>query len=91
MNENITERVKKAMRTAIRKHKKAKLLANANCEDNFCLAVIPTAKDALLDLVIGEIETKQMIDWYNEITKKAWPFGSLVLATCREMYHVLRK
>lgn len=80
-----------AMRTAIRKHKKAKQWAKVNCEDNFCLAVYSTAESALLD-VIGESldEESTYIDWYNDLCSPMSKLRAFVLTTCREMYNLLK-
>jgi len=101
---DIEERMRVAMRTAIRANRKAKLWAKVNCEDNFVLAVYGIADDAVMNIVVAEIGSPPMIDWFNSMNKideasktvTGWGAAyrsnmkSFVLTTCREMYSVLR-
>ena len=79
------------MRTAIRKHPKAKLWAKVNCEDNFCLAVHSFAHDALMDEVVKGIDDPTVVNWFNDFSgtdgKKLKAF---VMETCSEMYQKMR-
>jgi hypothetical protein len=79
------------MRTAIRKHPRAKQWAKVNCEDNFCLAVYSTAEHALLDVIGNSLDThKSYIVWYNDLCSPMSKLRAYVLTTCQEMYKVLR-
>lgn len=86
---DIEERLRVAMRTAIRGHKKAKLWAKVNCEDNFALAVLGTAESAAIG-VIAYDDSKPVIAWYNSMFDTPRKWENFVLTTCREMYSVLR-
>jgi hypothetical protein len=92
--EDLEERMRVAMRTAIRKHPKAKLWAKVNYQDNFSLAVLSTARDAALDIISNDIDSNSSdvknhaIDWMNEQVGRK--LDAFVLTTCREMYSVLR-
>jgi hypothetical protein len=90
MVNDLDELTRVAMRTAIRKHPKAKLWAKVNCEDNFMLAVHSTALDAAMDEVIKVIDEPRAIDWLNKNCNNDAKLRAFVMETCREMYGKLR-
>lgn len=80
---------------AVCAHPKARLYANVNHEDNFSLAMMGTARDAIMDVVCRELEKKPVLDWFNaKSTKGRWdkytPLDQFVRDICREAYHQLR-
>jgi hypothetical protein len=93
--QHLEERMRVAMRTAIREHPKAKLWAKANSEDHFCLAISSTAHDATMDEVCLDIfGDKGLVcdvaySWLNEHSSDV-AMKAFLLTTCREMYKVLR-
>lgn len=86
---DIEDRMKVAIRTAIRKHSKAKLWAKVNHEDNFALAVLSTAEVAALN-VIAYDDSKPVVDFCNKMFDTPRKWQRFLLTTCREMYSLLR-
>lgn len=89
--QDIDERMRVAMRTAIRQDKRSKLWAKANCEDNFASVVRSIACSAAMDIVVAEIDTREMTDWANRmLVNEQAGLNKLALTVCREMYSILR-
>jgi len=60
---------------AVLKHKKSKLYAKVNHEDNFSLVMAPVARDAIME-ELGLLDTADDVDWINEMCRK--PYGKSV-------------
>lgn len=86
---DIEELIRVAMRTAIRGHKKAKLWAKVNHEDNFAFAMWSTAESAALGIIAYD-DSKPVIAWFNSMFDTPRKWENFILTTCREMYSVLR-
>lgn len=89
------EKLRVAMRYAIRNHPKAKHWARCNCEDNFAYACLSYARSAAFDVVVEDLDSldrttrRTARDWLNEYDEDK-KLDAFVLTVCREMYKVLR-
>lgn len=90
MKKDFEQVIVTAMRTSIRKHPRAKLWAEVNCEDNFSLAIFQTAESACLEIVTNALHDDKVVDWFNDKCSNPKKLKDFVLTTCREMYTVLR-
>lgn len=88
--ENILKKMSEAGKQAALAHPKVKLWAKVNHVDNFALAVFPTVYDAMMDVVIKQLDNddSDCVTWFNKFSNV--DFHKLVLTTGMEVYTLLK-